>query len=156
MKLRLMALVGVLFLSGTSAAILHAQEKDQNVSARILALERAWNLAESAGDTKSLVALFDDELIYVDVDGSLLNKTQFLAHIKSAHPEQIVTESMNVQVFDDTAIVNGTYRTNELKNGKSIVRRGRFTDTWIYKNSTWVCITAQATPILESNNVPVN
>jgi hypothetical protein len=150
MKLYLLTRIGVLFLAGTATAILGAQEKDQNIAGpKILALERAWNLAESAGDLKALDALFDNELIYVDVDGSLMNKTQFLAHMKSTHPQQVITELMTVQVFDDTAIVNGSYRSNELKNGKPIVRRGRFTDTWVYKNFTWVCITAQATPILE-------
>jgi ketosteroid isomerase-like protein len=150
MELRLLTCIGVLSLVGIATATLCAQEKDQNAAGpKIIALEHAWNLAESAGDLKALDALFDNELIYVDVDGSLMNKTQLMAHIKSVHPQQVTTELMTVQVFDDTAIVNGSYRSNELKNGKPIVRRGRFTDTWVYKNFTWVCITAQATPILE-------
>lgn len=150
MRPRLLLCIGVLLWTGTASAILCAQEKDQNVAGpKILALERAWNLAESAGDLKALDALFDNELIYVDVDGSLINKTQLLVRVKLAHPQQVVTEMMTVQVFDDTAIVNGTYRSNELKNGRPIVRRGRFTDTWMYKNFTWVCIAAQATPILQ-------
>jgi hypothetical protein len=150
MKLCLLTRIGVLFLAGTSTAILCAQEKDQNTAGpKILALERAWNLAESFGDLKALDTLFDSELIYVDPDGRLLTKAQVLVQMKSDHPQQETTELMTVQVYDDTAIVNGIYRENALKNGKPIVRKGRFTDTWIYKNFTWVCIAAQATPILE-------
>jgi hypothetical protein len=149
MKLRLLTQIGVLFLVGTAAVISSAQEKGQEAGPKIMALERAESLAESTADLKALDALYDNEMIYIDDDGSLMNKTQFLAHMKSTPAQETVTESMTVQVFDDTAVVNGTYRTNERKNGKPFVLRGRFTDTWMYKNFTWVCITAVATPILE-------
>jgi hypothetical protein len=56
---------------------------------------------------------------------------------------------MNVQMFDRTAIVTGIYRSTEFRNGKTVAHRGRFVDTWVFKDSTWVCVAAQATPILQ-------
>jgi hypothetical protein len=87
-------------------------------------------------------------LIYVDSDGSLLTKAEFLSRVKSAQPQQVTTQSMTVQIFDNTAIVTGTYQALEFKNGKPVLSRGRFIDTWALRNSMWVCVAAQATPIL--------
>lgn len=127
-----------------------AQDPDEASSqTKILALEHVWNQAEALGDLKALDALFDDRLIYIDYDGRLLTKQEFISQVKSSHLLQVVTDLEKVQVFGDTAIVNGTYRANEFKNGKPLALRGRFTDTWLYRDSTWVCIAAQATPILQ-------
>lgn len=112
---------------------------------RILALERAWNQAEASHDMKVLDGLFDRTLVYVDTDGSLMDKSEFLAHTKSASVAQITTESETVQVFGNTAIVVGVYRALELQNGKVVAHRGRFIDSWVYENSSWVCVAAQST-----------
>jgi hypothetical protein len=114
---------------------------------KILALEHAWNQAEAFKDLKALDALFDNALIYVDADGTLMNKSDFLTHVKSEHVQQVITQSMFVQVLGGTAIVTGTYQSNEFQNGKPVIRRGRFVDAWILKGTTWVCVAAQATPI---------
>jgi hypothetical protein len=127
---------------------LHAQSSnDSSARSRILALEHAWNQAEALKDLAALDALFEDRLTYVDSDGSLLTKADFLNHVKNAHVEQIVTESMTAQVFGSTAIVTGTYRASAFKGAKPIIRRGRFVDAWVFKDNKWVCVAAQSTPI---------
>jgi hypothetical protein len=35
-----------------------------------------------------------------------------------------------------------------VKRGKPYQRDGRFIDTWAFKKGAWVCVAAQATPIL--------
>jgi hypothetical protein len=35
----------------------------------------------------------------------------------------------------------------EAKGGKTVVRRERFIDTWIYRNGSWICIATDATPM---------
>jgi hypothetical protein len=93
-------------------------------------------------------AILDNGLVYVDFDGTLMTKAELLSRVKSEHIQQGITESMTAQIFGDTAIVTGTYLDREIKDGKPFLRRGRFVDTWVRKNQTWVCISAQATPIL--------
>jgi len=128
---------------------LRAQNADESASrSRILALEHAWNQAESLKDLKALDALFDNQLVYVDFDGSLMTKAEFLLQVKVNHVQQVITDSMTVQMFGDTAIATGAYHSTEVRNGKLLMRRGRFVDTWVYKDKTWVCIAAQATPML--------
>ena len=89
-------------------------------------------------------------MIYVDEDGSLLTKAQFLAHAKKsgANLQLLVTPTMSVHVYGGTAVVAGSYRAKGVHQGKLYQREGRFIDTWAFKKGAWVCVAAQATPIL--------
>jgi ketosteroid isomerase-like protein len=116
----------------------------------ILALEHAWDQAQERGDPKGLATIFDNALIFVDYDGKVLTKAEYMARVKSnnTHMAQIVAEKMSVQVFGDTAIVVGTYRVKGVENGSPYLRRGRFVDTWVLTAGHWICVAAATTPIL--------
>jgi len=116
---------------------------------QVIALEKAWNQAYKAGDTKALAAILDNSLILVEDDGSLQTKSEFLASVKSSsgNQEQVAPESLTVRVFGNTAIAIGVIAVKGTKGGKSVVRRERFIDTWINKNGSWICIATNATPI---------
>jgi hypothetical protein len=130
---------------------LAAQEDAHGGSERtkILALENAWNQAEQNKDTKALDGLLASTLVYIDYDGSLMDKAKFMASVKapSLHPEQIVNESMTAYMYGDSAVVTGIYREKGVRNGKPYSRRGRFTDTWVNQGGTWVCASSQSTLI---------
>jgi ketosteroid isomerase-like protein len=55
---------------------------------------------------------------------------------------------MSVRVFGNTAIATGIFRTKGVEGKKSYVRRERFIDTWMYKDGRWICVAANAMPIL--------
>jgi hypothetical protein len=116
---------------------------------RILALENAWNQAEEHKDTGALDGLLAATLAYTDYDGTFMNKAQFMASVKapSLHPEQIVNESMTAQVYGDSAVVTGVYREKGVNHGKTYLRRGRFTDTWVSEDGTWRCVASESTLI---------
>ncbi len=121
-----------LILAVTAPALLRGQAADEEqVRSKIMALEHAWNQAEAFQDLRALDGLFDSGLLYVDSDGTLMTKAEFMAHVKSAHLQQVITQSMRVQVFGDTAIATGTYLAKEFENGRPVVRRGRFVDAWV-------------------------
>ncbi len=133
-----------------AAGILGAgQEKPRltDEEGRILALETAWNHAEQNKDVTALDQLLASSLVYVDYDGSLQNKTQFLATAKSEslHPEQITNDEMTAHVYGDAAVVTGIYREKGISKGKPYSRRGRFTDTWVKEKGTWLCVASQST-----------
>jgi Domain of unknown function (DUF4440) len=134
-------------LTALAISAVWAQGSDEGASrSKILALEHAWNQAEAFQDVQALDALFDNGLIYIDSDGTMWTKAEFLAHVKEEHMQQVITQSMVVQIFGDTAVVTGTYQASEFKNGRPLVHRGRFVDTWVFRGSVWVCIAAAATP----------
>ena len=49
------------------------------------------------------------------------------------------------KVFETTATVAGIHHGTGVHANKLYQRRGRFIDTWIFENQTWVCVAAQAT-----------
>lgn len=129
------------------AAALFAQSAPDSDSARVLALETLWNQAEVAKDASALDHLLADDFTYVDIDGSLQNKAQFLDSIKhpAEHIEVIANDSLKTHVYRDTVIVSGTYHEKGSLNGKAYLHRGRFTDTWIRQGSSWMCVASHST-----------
>jgi ketosteroid isomerase-like protein len=136
------------------AASLFAPAQDETDLAarrsRVMAFESAWGSAEKTKDTRALDALLDNSLTYIDYDGTLKTKSDFLVSVKAAGhtPEEETAESMSAQIYGDTAVVTGVYRVKGIDKGKPYLRRGRFTDTWISRNGNWICVASQFTLIL--------
>jgi ketosteroid isomerase-like protein len=144
------AMVAVCALLLTISLASPAQEaKSSDEEGRILALETAWNHAEESKDAAALDQLLASTLVYIDYDGSVMNKKQFLDTIKAEglHPAQIVNEEMSAHVYGDAGVVTGIYREKGTDRGKPYQRRGRFTDTWIKQGGTWQCVASQSTLI---------
>ena len=83
-NLRILPCGILLIIALISSVAICAQSAQDSDSARVLALETLWNQAEVAKDAAALDHLFADDFIYVDIDGSLQNKADFLDGIK--HP----------------------------------------------------------------------
>jgi len=130
-----------------SAAGMCAQSGQDSDSARVLALETLWNQAEVAKDAAALDHLLADDFTYVDIDGSMQNKAEFLDGIKHPveHIEIIGNDSLKARVYRDAVIVNGTYHEKGTLNGKAYIHRGRFTDTWVRQGSSWMCVASHST-----------
>ena len=144
----------IVVLMLASAMPVAAQDEDAAARAQILALEKAWNQAYKAGDTKALGEILDNSLVLVEDDGSLKTKAEFLSSLKglSVNQEQVTPESLTVRVFGSTAIAIGVIAVKGTQGGKSVVRRERFIDTWIKRNGIWICIATDATPMLHAGS----
>ena len=142
-------LLSVLLLLTPRLGLTQIQARPDTGQSKILALENAWNQAEEHKDVKALETLLHPDLVYIDYDGSIMTKAEFIASVKAPalHPEQIVNESMTAHVYGDNAVVTGIYREKGVKNGKPYLRRGRFTDTWVYQGGLWTCVASQSTLI---------
>ena len=142
-------MLAALALWFTSAQAAPQQQNIGDEAGRVLALEKAWNLALEEKNTKALDMLLSNTMISIDIDGSVSSKSEFLASIKSAdyQPSQAVTEQSTVQVYGDTAVVVGIFRIKGTEKGKPYVHRERFVDTWIKINGTWQCVATTSTLI---------
>jgi ketosteroid isomerase-like protein len=142
--------IALLFvLCATVLMVSMAPSPDAEIQTRIIALEKAWNLAYKFADTHALDSLLDDQIVLINDDGSTQTKSQFLASIKRpAQEQQVSPESISVRVYGTVAIASGVFRAKGLENGKRYVRHERFVDTWFLKGGRWVCIATNATPIL--------
>jgi hypothetical protein len=114
-------------------------------SSAIRALEREWEVAQAHNDNRALDMIFDNALVYIEY-GRLVTKSEYLERVHSEKPSlrQVVMEPMTVRMFGNTAIVVGTYREIDRVKGKARLQRWRFVDTWVYKKSGWVLVTAAA------------
>ena len=146
---RIIAAGMVLLLGVVMASARQGGRSDQG--SHVLALDNSWNRALETKDTKALDLLLADTFVSVDIDGSIEIKSQFLIGIKSPdyHPSQAVTEQSTVQVYGDSAVVVGVFRSKGLDKGKTYVNRERFVDTWVKINGTWKCV-ASVTVLIPS------
>ncbi|MGC2476183.1 MAG: nuclear transport factor 2 family protein [Candidatus Sulfotelmatobacter sp.] len=124
-----------------------------DTGAHVLALDNSWNRALETNDTKALDMLLADNFVSIDVDGSIQTKREFLVSLKSPGyqaPSQAVTEQSKVDVYGNSALVLGVFRTQSKEKGKSVTRRERFLDTWVNLNGTWKCV-ASVTVLIPPN-----
>lgn len=124
-----------------------AASAQSDAGAHVLALDNSWNRALETNDTKALDMLLADNFVSIDVDGSIQTKHEFLVSLKSAgyqSPSQAVTEQSKVDVYGNSALVLGIFRTQSKEKGKSVTRRERFLDTWVNLNGTWKCVASVA------------
>lgn len=135
----------ILFAAGllaAAAAISVWGQSSSDEAGRIQALELAWNHALEAKDAAAMDMLLANTMVSVDIDGSVVNKKEFLASVKAPEyqPSQAVTEQSNVQMYGDAAVVVGIFRIKGVEKGKPYVHRERFVDTWVKINGTWQCV----------------
>jgi ketosteroid isomerase-like protein len=93
-----------------------------------------------------LDALLDNALVWVNHDGSVQTKADYLAKIRTGGPNpiQIAPESMTVRALGNTATVVGIYREKVIAGGQAYSLRYRFINTWAFQHGKWVCIAAAA------------
>ncbi len=118
-------------------------------SATVLSLENIWNQAEVGHDAAAMRMLLADTFLNTDDDGSLMNKTQWLAHLGkgSDQYELLSNRNMKADLYGDTAVVTGEYQEKLKEKGKMVVHSGRFTDTWVRQGGQWKCVASQSTLI---------
>jgi len=118
-----------------------AQQSDPRES-KLVVLERLWNEAQVGRDSASLDALVAERFINTEYDGEVSDKAKFLSDIKDPLFKPTVASIQNVKVnlFGETAVITGVYRTKGTYQGKPYDHLGRFTDTWISENGKWQCV----------------
>ena len=124
----------------------HSAESSGEDSA-VVGLENAWKQAELHHDTNAASALLADSFLYVDGQGELQTKAQYVAGIgdKSYRPEEIKNEDLKVVMYGDTAIVTSAYLARGFDSGQHFAQRGRFVDVWVKLGGKWLCVSSQDT-----------
>jgi hypothetical protein len=135
----------LILLCATSLSVSTQESSENDAASVIRALERERVVGQSRNDNRALDTIFDNALVYIEY-GRLVTKGEYLSQIRSADPQLdlVVMEPMTVRTCGSTAIVVGTYREKSMKNGKPMLTRWRFIDTWAYKKSKWVLVAAAA------------
>jgi len=141
----------LLFLSSFLALPQTFAQSDGDES-KIIALENLWNQIQIAHDADAMEKMLDDDFVLTDFDGSVLNKAQFLVTIRDKSNQLTLetTQDMKLHRHGDTVVVLGATHEKGTVKGKSYEHHGRFTDTWIKRDSQWLCVASQLSLIPKS------
>jgi hypothetical protein len=76
------------------------------------ALENLWNRAEQSKDIGALSKILAPTMVYLDYDGALRTRDQFLNYVKNdaSSPDQLVSEDLNIHSYGNFAVVTGIFR----------------------------------------------
>jgi hypothetical protein len=115
----------------------------------LIALENAWNQAQLHHDSKALDGLVADTFISTDNDGVFQTKAQFLADNKDPAyaPTVMANSDERIFLYENAAVVAGTYHAKGSYKGKPFDHYGRFTDTWIFMNEKWLCVASHTSAL---------
>ena len=71
-----------------------------------------------------------------------MTKAQFMVDNSDlSYAASLMTNSdEQVFLYENAAAVAGTYHAKGSYKGKPFDHYGRFTDTWVYTNSKWLCV----------------
>jgi len=138
------SLIAILVLLVCSLTAL-AQAPIQDLKAeksKLIALENAWNQAQIHRDGEALSTLTADTFVYTDWDGTVYNKSKFIADAKdpSVSTTLVANDDVEVYFYPGVAVVTGAYHAKGTNQGKPFDHYGRFTDTWIQIGGQWQCV----------------
>lgn len=113
---------------------------------KIVALERMWNQAQVSRDATAIASMIGDKFTNTEWDGEISDRGKFLADFADPkfQPSIMSIDDVKVEMYAATAIVIGTYRTKGTYGGKPYEHYGRFTDTWIFQDSKWLCVASHS------------
>ena len=109
----------------------------------LTALNRDYIQSVQNGDVRRFDEILADDFLCSNPDGSLVNKSQFLA--QTARPVTITgleAQDVKVRLLGDVAIIHArtSYTTAD-----GAQRYGRYTDVWARRNGKWLAVSAHVT-----------
>ena len=129
----------------SSLALPQSFAQSEGDESKIIALENLWNKIQIAHDADAMDKMLDDDFVLTDFDGSVLNKPQFLVTVRDKSNQLTLetTQDMKLHRHGDTVVVTGSTHEKGTAKGKPYEHFGRFTDTWIKRDTQWLCIASQ-------------
>ena len=110
-------------------------------------LEHQWNEALKNHDIAALSAILDDQFIFTDDQGRVLNKAQYIDHVSQMKVESYTVEDTTVHVFGDTGVVTGRWSGKITVADKDDSEAVRYTDTFAKRLGRWRVVASQETRI---------
>jgi hypothetical protein len=93
-----------------------------------------------------------EEFIFTDASGNVSNKRQDMAGEKDCRKSdaQYDVDDTDVRLYPTSAVVTGRVTiTRKDKDGKLITRKSRFTDVFVWRDSTWQIVAGHSSRIAE-------
>jgi hypothetical protein len=129
-------------LAGVCAFAQTPKAVSSTETAKLVALERMWNQAQVIRDATAVASMIGDKFINTEWDGEVSDRGKFLADFADPkfQPSLMNIQDVKVEMYSTTAIVTGAYHTKGTYGAKPYEHFGRFTDTWVFQDGTWLCV----------------
>lgn len=127
-----------------------------NAEQSLKAAEHQWIEAFKNRDKAELNRILDDQFIFTDDEGHVINKTQYIeAATQAIKVDSYIVDDMTVRVFGDTAVVVGRWTGKMTMDGKEAGGVFRFTDTFVRRLGRWRVVASQDTRVSQKGAVGV-
>ena len=128
-----------------------APSKNASVEQQLIKLEDGWGDAMVKADVAFLDRILADDFVNTDIEGSVTNKAQDVADLKSGDLKvtSCVADDYKVRVYGNAAVVTGRCTFKAQFKGKDSSSEFRWTDTWVKRAGHWQCVASQQTKIAE-------
>ena len=122
---------------------------EREAQEEILELEREFGKAMIQNDADAIGRLLSEDWIIIDPDGSVIDRSRFLAVIKSSalKHEAMDSEDIRVRNYGDSATVTALTHTRTRYLGKEFTTHERATDFFVRKNGQWQCVLTHLTTL---------
>jgi hypothetical protein len=122
----------------------------QSAADTVAAVEQRRLDALLTADIHALDEMIDEQCTHIESNGTLRTKTAFLADVAkrafSFHLFEI--EENHIRIFDDTAVVAGTYRNIvRVRGTPNPVKHARHLRVYVNRGGSWKLVAHQATEI---------
>ena len=126
-----------------------SSETDRAVQEAILELERRFGEAMIRNDADAIGRLLSDDWIIIDPDGGVIDRSRFLAVIKSGalKHEAMDFEDIRVRTYPNTATVTAVTHTRTKYLGKEFTTHERATDVFVKEDGRWHCVLTHLTTL---------
>jgi ketosteroid isomerase-like protein len=123
---------------------------------QILKLEGDWVQALVSHDRHSLDRIVAPSFTFIEPDGTLKNRAEYLANrsSKEAETESFRNDQLDVKVFGNFALASGLATIIELRDGKRYRFSLRWKELWRKESGTWQVLASQATPVNPNWDAP--
>ncbi len=126
-----------------------SSETDRAAQEAILELERRFGEAMIRNDADAIGRLLSDDWIIIDPDGGVIDRSRFLAVIKSGalKHEAMDSEDIRVRTYPNTATFTAVTHTRTKYLGKEFTTHERATDVFVKEDGRWHCVLTHLTTL---------
>ena len=123
-------------------ASLKAQYKDQAVIDAVKQVEQEMGKAMEAGDIDKLKQIYADDFATIGSSGEIITKQNLLSDFESFHDklEWFENGPMDVQVFGNVAVAQGSVKEKRSRNGKDTSGEFAWMDLLEKRAGEWVVV----------------
>ena len=121
------------------------QDRKSDTEQELRKLVQTWDEAYVKGDTETLGRLLADEFAFVG--GA--KKADYLASFKTRKANSIlsaVSTDVQVQTYDDMAIVTGVDAITVKNAGQDLLTKWLYMDVWVKRGGRWQCVKTYSAP----------